>query len=212
MLPESSISRAAVYPGERLEHPAWKWVVLGVQLGLYPALMLVRWVLVRRGLVRSGRLAAAPGRSHVLYANHQSRLDPFLVCVALPPKTVLALLPFRLFVANSYFRNPMGAWLLALAGGFPAQAHPTRPYGLRHARQMLAMGQTVVIFPQGKRTLERVARPGIAALAREPEARLVPVRLEWRGRLTCRVHVGQGFGGAGTEQPDELMERVYRLG
>jgi 1-acyl-sn-glycerol-3-phosphate acyltransferase len=192
-----------------VEHPMWKWCVVGTQLLVYPILVLIRLTIVRSRLSRD--YIADSTSSRVIYANHQSRLDPFLVCVALSPKDVLKALPYRLFVANYYFKNPFMALGIRLLGGFPAQAHPTLPYGLDQARRLLETNQTIVIFPQGKRTREKIARNGIAVLAQEPDVELVPVSLDWRNRLTCDLKVGAAFEANDIMSPKELMDKVHSL-
>lgn len=190
-----------------VEHPAWKWCVAGTQLLIYPVLLLIRMTIVRSHMMRGDEHATGSGR--IIYANHQSRLDPFLVCAALTPSEIIRALPFRLFVANYYFKNPFLAFGIRALGGFPAQAHPTLPYGLDQARRLLETNQTIVIFPQGKRTREKIAHRGISVLAQEPSVQLIPISLNWQNRLTCELRVGDIFEARQLMSPEALMDIVH---
>lgn len=203
-------SRAETYSGFKTESIVWKWVISTAQVSIYPVLLMSRFILVRRNLIRADRVKIGR-QSHVLYANHQSQLDPFLLCVSLNPRAVLKLVPFRFFVANDYFENPLIAGLLKILGGFPAHFHPSRPYGLDHAKQLMDSGQTLVIFPQGKRTTKKIAKPGISVIAIRPNVRLIPIKINWHGRLTCHIKVGQTFSNNTPKMPDELMKAVHEL-
>lgn len=203
-------TNVAVYAGVRTEHPSWKWVVTICQIGIYPVLILMRFLLIRRNLVHTSKIEISKN-PHVLYANHQSQLDPFLLCVSLPPRAIFKLIPYRFFVANAYFTNPLMASFLGLMGGFPAYPSSTKPYGLDHARYLINTNQTVVIFPQGKRTTERIAKPGISVLAMESNVRLIPIHINWENRLTCHVRVGDVHNHTEQKLPEQLMQNVYDL-
>jgi 1-acyl-sn-glycerol-3-phosphate acyltransferase len=151
-----------------------------------------------------------PDATYVLYANHQSKLDPLIICGSLPFKTMRQLLPFNFFVANEYLKGPMKTFLNAM-GGFPAHYHPSKTYGLDKARTLIASNQTVVIFPQGRRTRGHTAKPGISILATEPNTYLLPVHISWKHRWHCQVRIGTPIKGGVTHPPDQLMEYVYAL-
>jgi 1-acyl-sn-glycerol-3-phosphate acyltransferase len=174
----------------------------------------MRLIIVRNNLSRdyksldlnkNGRNA-----TYILYGNHQSALDPLIICASLPLKTVRQLLPFRFFVENSYFKGFMKVFLNAM-GGFPAHYHPTRAYGLDKARSLMATNQTIVIFPPGMRTRKKMAKPGVSVLATEPNTYLIPIRIDWKHRWHCHVHIGKPLKGGVTHPPEQLMELVYSL-
>src|SRR5690606_26133011 len=120
------------------------------------------------------------------------------------------LLPFRFFVENSYLKGSMKVFL-NIMGGFPAHHHPARPYGLDKARSLMATNQTIVIFPPGMRTREKIAKPGVSVLATEPDTYLIPVHIDWKHRWHCHVHIGKPLKGGVTHPPEQLMELVYSL-
>lgn len=147
---------------------------------------------------------------YVIYSNHQSKLDPFLIAASFPPSAIWRLLPFRFFVSNSYLSGIVKEFIYSM-GGFPAKYDDKKLYGLDCARSLLHSGQTIVIFPQAKRTLERIARRGISELAAEPDTYLIPVHLEWKRRWHCRVHIGAPFQSNDGQSPEQLMQKVYNL-
>jgi 1-acyl-sn-glycerol-3-phosphate acyltransferase len=190
-----------------------KYVVLALQLFLYPLVILLRFVFIRNQLTSDAAAldwrGTPAGTGCVIYANHQSKLDGLIICAALPIRTMIQLLPLRFFVHNPYLKGPGGALLTAL-GGFPAHIEPDRPYGLDQARLLLGSGQSIMIFPSGMRTRERVAKRGISVLAAEPTVRLIPIHLDWTDRWHCSVTIGEPMDEA-THTADKLMDRVYEL-
>jgi len=184
------------------------------QIAISPVLLTMRLVLVRNSLYRDPKKLDLKGygdsATYILYGNHQSGLDPLIICASLPLKTIRHLMPFRFFVENSYFKGPMKAFL-NIMGGFPAHYHPKRPYGLSKARSLMSKKQTIVIFPPAMRTRKKVAKPGVSVLAAEPDTYLIPVHIDWKHRWHCHVYVGEPFKGSGDYSPEHLMELVYSL-
>lgn len=183
------------------------------QLAFYPFLLALRLLFVKKLHRDKGVLNLEQDQektTYILYANHQSKLDPLITCATLPPGAIKQLLPFRFFVENSYFRGPMKLFLNTM-GCFPAHYEANTPYGLDKARALMATGQTIVIFPPGRRTREHIAKPGISALATEPNTRLVPIYIDWKHRWSCHVRIGKPVKGEVTHPPDKLMQHVYEL-
>ncbi len=189
-------------------------VIRATQLAALPLMLGLRLVFVRNKLFRddSGLDISHHGQnaSYVVYANHQSMLDPLIICASLPIRLIWRLMPFRFFVANTYLRGPVKLLIYAM-GGFPAYFDADKPYGLDKARSLMASNQTIVIFPPGKRTRERIARRGISALAQEPDAHLIPIHIDWKHRWHCEVHIGGSIKAVEPSQPEHLMLHVYRL-
>jgi 1-acyl-sn-glycerol-3-phosphate acyltransferase len=75
----------------------------------------------------------------------------------------------------------------------------------------MATNQTIVIFPPGKRTREHIAKPGVSILATEPNTHLIPVRIDWKHRWHCHVHIGGPIKGGVTHPPEQLMQYAYEL-
>ena len=188
----------------------WKAPVCITQIVAYPFVKFVSAIIVRSHLDVSRRFKLKKGASYVIYSNHQSKIDPFLILASLPFETCIKLLPFRLFVNNAFFSNYFNVLFLRIFGGFPAHHNDKRPYGLDYARILLASGQTVVIFPQGTRTREKIVKSGIAVLAKEPNVYLIPIYLDWKNRLTCYVKIGQPFKALNS-QADQLIDHLYKI-
>lgn len=188
--------------------------VHAAQIAIAPLLLTMRLIIVRNKLFRDSKSLNlnkfGDNATYILFCNHQSALDPLIICASLPLKTIRQLLPFRFFVENSYFKGSMKVVLNAM-GGFPAHYHPTRAYGLEKARSLMATNQTIVIFPPGMRTREKMAKPGISVLATEPNTYLIPIHIDWKRRWHCQVHIGKPLKGGVTRPPEQLMELVYSL-
>lgn len=197
------------------DNPLQKVSVYTAQVIIYPLLLAVRLLIVRDKLCRNIidlKLKNNGSKvKYVLYANHQSKLDPFIICASLPLRTIKQLLPFRFFVENSYFKGSIMKSFLSLMGGFPAHYEETKPYGLDKARALMASKQTIVIFPPGVRTRERIAKPGISVLATEPNTYLIPIYLDWKHRWHCEVRIGAPIEGGRVRSPEQLMQSVYEL-
>lgn len=191
-----------------------KIFVQTAQITIYPFLLLLRLFIVRNKLYRDKDILNLKKNgaktTYVLYANHQSKLDPLIICAALPLRTIKQLLPFRFFVENSFFHGPMKIFLNVM-GGFPAHYEANKPYGLNRARALMASNQTIVIFPPGTRTREHIAKPGVSVLATEPNSHLIPVHIDWKHRWHCHVHIGTPIKGGITHPPEQLMQYAYEL-
>jgi 1-acyl-sn-glycerol-3-phosphate acyltransferase len=108
----------------------------------------------------------------IIAANHRSFLDPFVIaCMARRPMYYVA-------KREVFEIHPLISWLVRALGGFPVdRGHGDRDT-IRTAKELLARGELVLIFPEGTRTrpgpLGR-ARRGVGRLALESGAPVVPV-------------------------------------
>ncbi len=120
--------------------------------------------------------------TYVLYGNHQHELDAALIAANLPRQYRSHLRPFRFITANiHFFRHPFLRHFLQAAGGYPAQVNEHgKAYGIDHGRFVLDKKQTLVIFPEGKRTPVRVrARTGITHMIGKRKVTMIPVKITW---------------------------------
>jgi 1-acyl-sn-glycerol-3-phosphate acyltransferase len=190
------------------------WLVQALQIAIWPLIKLVALGLAQQVRVELSSRDLRPGEQYVLYANHQSYLDIPMVSASLPMATLPRLLPVRFMLLNSIYDR--ARWLLRPLGFFPAREHAHDAFGLEAAHTALANHQTVMIFPEGRRSLPSESAPhrGITVLAARSDTRLIPVHIHWRrsGRWRRRYSLvmGRPFNGAGMA-PSELMERVYQL-
>jgi long-chain acyl-CoA synthetase len=166
------------------------------------------------------------GREHlkdvegpVIFAsNHQSFMDGPVIMAALPPRWRYRLAPAmgkEMFAAHffpaehgrlAWLTNSLNYYLAVLF--FNAFPLPQREAGarqtLRYIGELLAGGMSVLIFPEGRRTMTGAIdtfRPGIGMIASRLGAPVVPVRLEgvndvlgvgWR--MARPGHVRVAFG------------------
>lgn len=128
--------------------------------------------------------------TRVYFANHQSNLDAPVIWASLPPalrrqtRPVAArdywdAGPLRRYLANNIFRC-----LLIERGKVTVSNNP-----LRAMEAVLEAGESLIIFPEGTRTMDDEGgmnefKPGLWHLAKKhPEAELVPVHLENLNRI-----------------------------
>ena len=118
------------------------------------------------------------GREHVpsegaviLAANHRSFLDPFVIGICIRR-------PVYFVAKKELFDNRLIGWFLNCLGAFPIRRGESDEESVETARQILARGDAVVIFPEGTRVREGSlgkAKRGVGRLALESGAPVVPV-------------------------------------
>jgi len=117
-----------------------------------------------------------PARGPALIsANHPSYLDPALLSLRTSR-------PILFMAWDRLFRVPLLGGLLRALGAFPVDVRPGRGHdAYARARQLLAEGQLVGIFPEGKRSrsgwMEPELRRGAARLALEAAVPLYPATI-----------------------------------
>ncbi len=129
----------------------------------------------------------------IYFANHSSHLDFIAIWSALPPRVRARVRPgagsdywsrdpVRRYLAGHVFR----ALLVDRSSGVAGKAEAARASIQRIADGMGA-GDSVIVFPEGTRSLDGAMRPfksGLYHLARaKPDAELVPVHLENLNRI-----------------------------
>ena len=143
----------------------------------------------------------------VFAANHQSHFDAPAILQALPSRwryNVAPAMAKEFFKAHfypdqfgrkAYVLNSLNYYLASLF--FNAFPLPQRESGtrqtLRYVGELLAAGQSILIFPEGKRTSQgeiNPFQPGIGMIASRLGVPVVPVRLE---RLDQILHQSWHF-------------------
>jgi glycerol-3-phosphate dehydrogenase (NAD(P)+) len=142
----------------------------------------------REHLPRSGPL--------LLASNHRSFLDPFVI-------GTLVRRPVYYMAKRELFEKRWQAWVLNALGAFPVDRGAGDRDAMATAREILARGDCVVVFPEGTRTRPGPLgdpRRGIGRLALETGAPVAPVavigsdavRRGWRIRpRKVRLRVGR---------------------
>jgi 1-acyl-sn-glycerol-3-phosphate acyltransferase len=140
---------------------------------------LVRWffriLLLVLYRVRVHGLENYPATDGALIcANHQSNLDPIVMGVSCPR-------PVNYLAKQSLFRwGPMG-WFLRWNDAIPIDRSGAGIGGMKETLRRLKRGESVVIFPEGSRSIDGELQPlkqGFCSLARRTSAALVPVAIE----------------------------------
>ena len=192
----------------------------GVNKAVYwPVRCVVKpFVLIYFRVRRLGR-EHIPDGAVILASNHRSFLDPFAIGICLRR-------PVFFVAKRELFRHPLQGWILNCMGAFPVCRGEADEESVETARQLLAGGHAVVIFPEGTRIRPgSLARPrrGVGRLALETGAPVVPIAVKgseharrgWRIR-PVKVHVR--FGAPLTfptvERPSpflarEVTERIW---
>lgn len=119
------------------------------------------------------KLPAAGGA--LVASNHISGLDPLLLIAASPR-------PLRFLIAREQYDRWWLRWLFRAVGCIPVERTRNPRAALYAAREALARGEVVALFPHGRIHLDHhdptPLKRGIALLARHAEAPVYPVRVE----------------------------------
>lgn len=154
----------------------------------------------------------------VIAANHANELDPFIIACFLPLRTIFKVFPYKFMTANIYYYR----WwkpLAFLAGCYPAKPKDENArsdsYGVGQSIAGLQEGYSIVMFPEGKRTAQRIeAKPGISRILEGSDARLLLCRIVW-GLVNHPRLISLSLKAADTSleatDPDAIMDTIYSL-
>jgi 1-acyl-sn-glycerol-3-phosphate acyltransferase len=190
--------------------PIW-WLA---RLILTPTLYLLAGFRIagRRRIPREGGV--------LVVANHLADIDPLFVGVACIPRRAQ-----YIALAKHFTRRPLSLVLFGL-GAFPLRPGGADTRAMRYARDQLAAGRLVVIFPEGGPSWDAGLgefRPGMGLLGLVEGVRVVPAAI-WGVQRVLRGWrpVGRGpvllaFGhplpvpteGTRRERADELTRRAH---
>jgi glycerol-3-phosphate dehydrogenase (NAD(P)+) len=174
----------------------------GVNPFLYWPLIRVPFQLFFHVYFRMARIGRdyIPKRGPAIIAsNHRSFFDPFIIaCMARRPMYYVA-------KRELFEINPLLSWLLTALGAFPVDRGNGDRDTIATAKELLARGELVLIFPEGTRTRPGPLgqpRRGVGRLALETGAPIIPVavigtesiRRGWRIRPhKVRVRAGRAL-------------------
>lgn len=158
-----------------------------------------------------------PTKTYLFVANHQSRLDPFAIFIPFTFKQKLAIAypTIRIMTAGSIYYSFLRPFLWA-CGCFPTRKRSDSNYDpIQQSVNYLHEGNTVLIFPEGKRVLQSESQPrmGVEHILEKADTDLmiILVHLEWSGAgkyETLRLRYGYGDN---TDTVGEVMEKIYAL-
>lgn len=161
----------------------------------------------------------------VIAANHMSHLDPPLIGVCIKRRAVF-------MAKSSLFHVPVIGWFVRRFS-IPVDRDAARPSTIKEAVRRLKRGDLIVMFPEGRRSIEGDVgggKRGIAMVAAMSRAKIVPALIEGTERALpagagfprpakIRVTFGRPMEYEGRETSkgfqqritEEIMERIRAL-
>ena len=109
----------------------------------------------------------------ILAANHVTNFDVFPMQFCLPR-------PIFFMAKAELFKNPIVDMLVRNLSGFPVQRGEKDQWAMDHALKILRHGQTLGMFPEGKRskgTGLQIAKTGTAKLSIEADCPILPMAI-----------------------------------
>ncbi len=183
----------------------------------WPMYLLARITMVPFFLIyfrqaRTGREHARVKGGLIVAANHRSFLDPFVIGACLPWWR-----PMNYVAKVELFERRWQGWLLSRLGAFPIRRGESDEDSVETARQVVAGGGTVCIFPEGTRIRTgslAVPKRGVGRLALQTGAPVLPtavlgsedVRRGWRIRpRKVKVRLGRAMTFPRAEHPSPAL-------
>ena len=124
---------------------------------------------------------------YIIACNHQSYADPPLMAAIIKGK-------FSFMAKEELFKNPVFAWLIRRCGAFPVSRGSGDDTPINTALEVIKKGRIFVIFPEGTRskdgTIGRV-KSGIALIASEANAPVLPVCVRYKNKKEIDVNIGK---------------------
>lgn len=121
----------------------------------------------------------------ILASNHLSNMDPPLLCLSYPGQICW-------MAKAELLRVPVLGWFLIKLGAFQVRRGENDREAIRRARELLAQGYVVGMFPEGTRQREGKfgePQPGVGLLALTPGVKVIPIRIRGTGDIFsgCRL-------------------------
>jgi 1-acyl-sn-glycerol-3-phosphate acyltransferase len=143
-------------------------------------------------VIAEGAEKLDPKRGYVLAANHSSYMDIPVLMITIP-------LQFRFFAKQGLFRIPFLGTHLQRAGHIPVvrgDARASLKSMSEGARIIRERNLSVLLFPEGGRTVDRLAefKEGPAYVAIKAGVPMVPIGLEGMRKI-LRMHTGFVYPG-----------------
>jgi long-chain acyl-CoA synthetase len=198
---------------------------------LFVMLRIARVLFVRARVNGIPRLPASG--PYIITPNHQSYVDPFILCSVLPYRVFRELF----FVgAVEYFETPFTRWVAHIANLVPVDPDANLVPAMRAGAFGLAHGKILMLFPEGERSIDGTVKKfkkGAPILAQHLGVPMVPVALKgihelwprnrpinWKlvapwSRHRVRIEIGEpvtpAVASAYNESASQLRDRVNAM-
>ena len=116
--------------------------------------------------------------AYIISPNHQSYLDPFLMCSALPYRVFKR---FFFVGAVEYFETSLTQWFARLANLIPVDPDSNLVPAMKAGAFGLAHGKVLVLFPEGERSIDGTVKKfkkGAPILSQHMRVPIVPVAIK----------------------------------
>ena len=143
--------------------------------------------------IRTRGADSIPEGPIILAPNHASYLDPPAVGCSLRRVTYY-------LARHTLFAPPVGSWLLPSIGSIPVNQQSPGPSSLKNIFEVLKNKGTLVLFPEGGRTLDgnlAKAEPGIGLIAARANVPVFPFTSLEAGKPCLGTEVGIRFAQSG---------------
>lgn len=171
-----------------------------------------------------GELRNIDSGRFIIVANHHKAVDPYLILATLPFSTYRKLLPIRFFTANIFLKHWWQRCLMMPFGCFRAYSTDGKLSGVKGALQLSDKGQSLFIFPEGKRvkaSSKVEIKVGVGYLTQRRDFTIIPVFINYKRsapRWKTKVHWGKPFKITQTMRSEDLnilstkiFKKVQRL-
>jgi 1-acyl-sn-glycerol-3-phosphate acyltransferase len=151
----------------------------------------------------------------IISGNHVTNFDVFPMQIATLPRTICFMGKAELF------KNPALGWLIRNLCAFPVYRGGGDQWALNFAERVLLEGQTLGIFPEGKRSKGRglqQAKTGAARFAIAANSPILPLAIigtdrlfkPWYRPTPVTVNIGKPIYPQADDTADSLTERLMR--
>ena len=141
-------------------------------------------------LIIRGREHEIPEGACIVFGNHYSNLDVFLLTIAFKRQ-------IRFMAKHTLFKVPVVGPCCKIYGAFPVNREVADLSAIKTALRILKNREVLGIFPEGTRIKgEKISDPkgGIAMFSWKTKAPVVPVHLEYRRRFHIFNHIEVTIG------------------
>lgn len=164
---------------------------------------------------------------YLVCSNHQSVVDPILICAATRRQQP------HFMAKAELFRVPVLGFLVRKLGAYPVSRGKSDVGAIKNTVRLLESGVSVGMFPQGTRCAERdpadcKIKFGIAMIASRADAQILPVHIKmknykWKFLRRVKVIIGkpipfarfgyqEGVPGEYARIAEEIYAEICRLG